>query len=164
MPKAKYKADPKTGYYSTKAWDGTFNPDGSKHRVNLRTKKSSIELERMVEALRRQVDEGSHVQPNDYTFLEYDRHWLEVKKSVREVNTRTMYENIIEKHFDPIADMRLCDIRNSHFQMLISLASDQPRTCQQIYITFKQIIRMAVSDCLIAPNMEKMIVTENFPT
>lgn len=56
--------------------------------------------------------------------------------------------------------MRLCDIRNSHFQMLISMASDHPRTCQQIYITFKQIIRMAVSDCLIAPNMEKMIISD----
>ena len=160
MPRAKYTQNPKTGYWSTKAWDGTFNPDGTKHRVNLRSSKSSRDLERMVEELRKEVSEGSYLKPGDYTFQEYARHWLEVKKSVREINTRTMYENIIEKHFDLIADVRLCDIRNSHFQMVISAASDHPRTCQQIYITFKQVIRMAVSDCLIAPNMEKMITSD----
>lgn len=160
MPRAKYTQNPKTGYWSTKAWDGTFNPDGTKHRVNLRSSKSSRDLERMVEALRNEVSEGSHLKPSDYTFQEYARHWLEVKKSVREINTRTMYENIIEKHFDLIADVRLCDIRNSHFQMVISAASDHPRTCQQIYVTFKQVIRMAVSDCLIAPNTEKMITAD----
>lgn len=160
MPRAKYTQNPKTGYWSTKAWDGTFNPDGTKHRVNLRSSKSSRDLERMVEALRNKVSEGSYLKPSDYTFHEYARHWLEVKKSVREINTRTMYENIIEKHFDLIADVRLCDIRNSHFQMVISAASDHPRTCQQIYVTFKQLIRMAVSDCLIAPNMEKMITSD----
>lgn len=160
MAKAKYTRDPKTGYWSTKAWDGTFNPDGTKHRINLRSSKSSRDLERKVEALRAQVAEGSHVKHSDYTFQEYARLWLETKKSVREINTRAMYENIIEKHFDRLADVRLADIRNSHFQMVISAASDRPRTCQQIYITFKQIIRMAVSDCLIAPNMEKLIISD----
>lgn len=121
MPRAKYTQNPKTGYWSTKAWDGTFNPDGTKHRVNLRSSKSSRDLERMVEALRNEVSEGSYLKPSDYTFQEYARHWLEVKKSVREINTRT---------------------------------------CQQIYVTFKQVIRMAVSDCLIAPNMEKMITAD----
>ena len=51
MPRAKYTQNPKTGYWSTKAWDGTFNPDGTKHRVNLRSSKSSRDLERMVAAL-----------------------------------------------------------------------------------------------------------------
>ena len=39
MAKAKYTkgAD---GYFTTKTWDGSYNQDGTKHRVTLRSKKS----------------------------------------------------------------------------------------------------------------------------
>ncbi len=36
MAKAKYKRY-SDGYYRTRAWDGTYNPDGSKHRINLKS-------------------------------------------------------------------------------------------------------------------------------
>ena len=39
----KYKRG-KDGYFRTKAWDGTYNTDGTKHRQNLQTTKSSKEL------------------------------------------------------------------------------------------------------------------------
>ena len=47
MAKAKYKRY-SDGYYRTRAWDGTYNPDGSKHRINLKSDKSSKDLERLV--------------------------------------------------------------------------------------------------------------------
>ena len=41
MATRKYKkgAD---GYYRTKTWDGTYNADGTKHRINLKSDKNRI--------------------------------------------------------------------------------------------------------------------------
>ena len=45
MATQKYKRG-KDGYFRTKAWDGTYNPEGTKHRINLKSDKSSKDLER----------------------------------------------------------------------------------------------------------------------
>lgn len=148
MAKAKYKQG-KDGLYRTKAWDGTFNPDGTKHRINLYSSKSSRDLENKVNALKEEIRTGQSRLPNEYLFQDYARHWLQTKKSVREKNTQTMYDNIVEVHFSFLADVKLCDIRHSHFEQTIANAVDKPRTCQLIYITFRQIMRMAVSDHFI---------------
>ena len=148
MATAKYKRN-KDGIFATKAWDGTYNPDGTKHRIHLKSKKSSRDLENQVNALREKVESGQNRKPTDWLFQDYARHWLEVKKSVREKNTRTMYDNIVEKHFGFMAEVRLCNVCHSHFDQAIANASDKPRTCQIIYITFCQIMRMAVSDHFI---------------
>lgn len=148
MAKAKYKQG-KDGLYRTKAWDGTFNPDGTKHRINLYSSKSSRDLENKVNALKEEIRTGQSRLPNEYLFQDYARHWLQTKKSVREKNTQTMYDNIVEVHFSFLADVKLSDIRHSHFEQAIANAVDKPRTCQLIYITFRQIMRMAVSDHFI---------------
>lgn len=45
--------------------------------------------------------------------------------------------------------MKLTDISRMHFQLLINNASDFPRTCQQIKITFCQVLKSAISDKLL---------------
>ena len=145
MAKAKYTKNSR-GEYETKIWDGTYNVDGSKHRKRLVSRKSSADLERQVNQLKSEVENGQYVQNTDVTFLEYARSWLKTKKAAREMNTRKMYENIIETHLSFLEGVRLSDIRNSHFQLAINNALDKPRTCQQIEITFKQIMKMAVAD------------------
>mgnify|MGYP000158162287 CR=1 FL=1 len=100
--------------------------------------------------MKNDVENGQYVQGTDVTFLEYARSWLLTKKAAREMNTRKMYENIIETHLSFLEDVRLCDIRNSHFQLAINNALDKPRTCEQIEVTFKQIMKMAVADNYIA--------------
>ncbi len=159
MAKAKYKINDR-GEYATRIWDGTYNPDGSKHRVNLKSKKSSADLEKQVNALKESVKQGNYVQTSDETFGSYAKKWVRTKKAVRGKNTKAMYDNIIDKHLAILADMRLSDIRNSHFQLVINEAVDKPRTCQQIYITFKQIIQMAVTDNLIGAGMAENIVRD----
>lgn len=47
MAKAKYTKG-KDGYYATRLWDGTYNPNGIEHRINLRTRKNSGALEKMI--------------------------------------------------------------------------------------------------------------------
>lgn len=163
MAKAKYKKNSR-GEYHTRIWDGTYNQDGSKHRVNLKSKKSSADLERKVNQLKSEVENGQYVQKSDIMFLEYARQWLQIKKSVREKNTQAMYENVIESHLAFLENIKLSDIRNSHFQQAINNALDKPRTCQQIYITFRQIIKMAVTDNYIGSGMYEMICSDiNMP-
>ena len=148
MATVKYKKG-KDGYFRTKAWDGTYNEDGSKHRIHLCSKKSSRDLENQVNALADKIRNGNRRSPSDFLFQDYARHWLAAKKGVREENTRAMYENVIEKHFSFLSDVHLIDIKHSHFDQAIANASDRPRTCQLIYLTFRQVIRMAVSDHIL---------------
>lgn len=163
MAKAKYKQN-SSGKWETKVWDGTYNPDGSKHRKKVSSAKSSADLERKVNQLRNEVENGSYVQKTDITFLEYARLWLTTKKSVREKNTQKMYENIIETHLSFLEGIALCDIRNSHFQLAINNALDKPRTCEQIEITFKQVLKMAVADNYIGAAMYNKICEDiNLP-
>ena len=145
MAKAKYMKG-KDGYYRTKIWDGTYNKDGSKHRACLRSKKSSADLERQVNELREKVASGKSVQKVDISFTDYCRVWKNTYKSIREDNTAAMYDNIIEKHLVTLEGVKLRDIRRTHFQMVINNASSKPRTCQQISLTFRQIIKSAVKD------------------
>lgn len=156
MATAKYKKNYR-GIYETKIWDGTFTPDGAKHRVRLTSTKSSKDLERKVNEYTRQRDEGNTKRYSDITFQEYAREWLDTKKSMREKNTIKMYKNIIEVHFAFLEDTRLSDIRNSHFQQAITNAIKKPSTCKQIYMTFKQVLRMALADNLISEMDMKLI-------
>ena len=79
MAKAKYTKNSR-GEYETKIWDGTYNVDGSKHRKRLVSRKSSADLERQVNQLKSEVENGQYVQNTDVTFLEYARSWLKTKK------------------------------------------------------------------------------------
>lgn len=163
MAKAKYKQNSR-GEWETKIWDGTYNADGSKHRKRLVSKKSSADLEKQVNRLKNEVENGQYVQNTDIKFLEYAKRWLRMKKGVREKNTKKMYENVIETHLSFLSDVRLSEIRNSHFQLAINNALDKPRTCQQIYVTFKQILKMAVTDNYIGAGMYDMICSDiNLP-
>lgn len=163
MAKAKYKQNSR-GEWETKIWDGTYNPDGSKHRKRLCSKKSSADLEKQVNRLKNEVENGQYVQNTDIMFTDYAAEWLRVKKGVREKNTQKMYKNIIDKHLSFLEGVRLADIRNTHFQLAINNALSQPRTCQQIYVTFKQILKMAVIDNYIGSGMYDMICADiNLP-
>ncbi len=145
MPKAKYTKG-KDGRYQTKVWDGTYKEGGAKHYIPVYSTKSSADLERMVDDIKRSVADRSYVAPCDDTFLAYARQWRTIYKAVRSENTKAMYNNIIEKHMIALKGLKLQDVNHSHFQMLINTNVDQPRTCQQIAITFKQIIRAAIKD------------------
>ncbi len=147
----KYKKNEKTGLYSTLIWDGTYDADGRKHRKQLTSKKSSADLEKKVAAFKKEIEEKGAVSKHSGTpFLVYAREWLEISKASKELNTRNMYRRVIEKYFDIIADIPISEIRHSHFQAVINSQIDHPRTCQQIALTFRQIIRYAARNHHIA--------------
>lgn len=148
MAKAKYTRG-KDGFFRTKIWDGTYNVDGSKHRVILSSKKSSADLEKKVNELKIKVKNGDVVQQTEKMFITYAREWKTTYKDVREGNTARMYDNIIEKHLIALDKVKLCDIRRMHFQLVINNASDKPCTCSQIALTFRQIIKTAVREKML---------------
>lgn len=151
MATAKYKKG-KDGYYKTKVWDGTY-VNGKKHRVNLRTKKSSKALEIMVKEMEQKVEARKYVKKTDITFLQYARTWKSVYKDQRSNNTKAMYDNIIEKHFISLDPVLLQDIDRIHLQLLINQADGKARTQQQIILTFKQVLKSAVADHLFPANV-----------
>lgn len=144
---AKYKKGPRG--WETQVWDGTYNSNGTKHRIHLYSDKSSRDLEAKVAEYRRKVRDGNIELPADISFLDYSRHWLEVKKGVREKNTKRMYSHVIEKFFFDLEGIRLSDLRHSQIQGLINANMDRPRSCEEIALTIKQVLKMAVDDSYI---------------
>ena len=81
MAKAKYTkgAD---GYFTTKTWDGSYNQDGTKHRVTLRSKKSSADLEKQVIELKAKIRNGDAIRGSD-TYLPADPAYLPAGHPIR---------------------------------------------------------------------------------
>lgn len=153
MAKAKYTKG-SDGYFSTKVWDGTYNPvTGQKNRKNLRTKKSSKALEDMVNEYKANVSQRKNVRKSDISFTQYARKWRDVYKAQRSNATKAMYDNIIEKHFIHIEHVKLQDIDRMHLQIILNNADGEKRTQQQIMLTFKQVLKSAVADRLFPANV-----------
>lgn len=45
--------------------------------------------------------------------------------------------------------MPIASVTHTHFQQAINNCIDRPRTCEQIYMTFRQIIKSAIRDALL---------------
>ena len=156
MATAKYKRG-KDGYFATKVWDGTYNTNGTKHLKNVRSKKSSRDLENKVKEMEAEVEARNHIIKTDRSFIDYSRYWLRVYKALKSHNTRAMYENIIEKHFLPLTGVRLQDIDHIHYQLLLNETSGKNRTQEQIELTFKQVLKSAVAEHLFPDNVKEEI-------
>ena len=156
MASAKYKRG-KDGYFQARVWDGSYTENGEKRRRTLRTKKSSAALEKMVNAFQNDVSDRKYIKQVDFTFLEYSRRWMQIYKAQRSNNTKAMYQNIIEKHFCVLGDVRLRDIDRIHLQILLNNAAGKIRTQQQIQMVFKQVLKSAVSDQLFPANVMENI-------
>ena len=162
MPRNKYTQG-KDGYFAARVWDGSRDDSGRKHYVMLRTRKSSKELEQMVNEYNQKISAGQFVKSSDALFLDYCKEWLRTYKAVRERNTRSMYENVINTHFTALENVRVSDLRKTHLQLLINSALDKPRTCQLIKMTFKQIVNAAVDDKLLPESSVRSICNVALP-
>lgn len=149
MPRTKYSYDEKRGEWHTLVWDGTYTDTGKKRRRWVSSKKSSRDLENHVDAMRHQIEEQGALDYCDLSFYEYALQWLSVAKASREKNTKFMYENVIRVHLSFLNNVKVSDIRHSHFQQAINQQIDHPRTCEVIAMTFKQVVKSAVRDHLL---------------
>lgn len=140
------------GYFSTRKWDGTYTADGKKRRKNIRSKKSSRDLENKVREFEAQVQNRKIVIKNDIRFVDYARKWLETYKADKEANTKAMYSRIIEKHLIQLEYVGVSDIQKVHIQLVLNNAVGHKRTQEQILMTFNSVMKCAVSDKLFPAN------------
>ena len=152
MASAKYKRGV-DGYYQARVWDGTYTEKGKKHRITLRTKQSSKALENMVREVEKKVQNRKVISESGLTVQEYARTWLSVYKFGLELNTREMYQNIIEKHLEPLRLTRLSNMRKVDVLVCLNAADGKSRTQEQILLTLKQVIKAAISDKYITPGI-----------
>ena len=156
MAKAKYTRG-SDGYFKTNVWDGTYRPDGRKHYIPLRSKKSSGDLEKKKREFEESIKNRTQIRQSDITFLAYAREWKKVYKDGKEHNTREMYANVIEKHLGALGTVKLCDIDRIDLQMVLNRAKGKERTQEQIQMVFFQVLRSAVADRLFSADVYETI-------
>lgn len=162
MGKAKYTKDSK-GYYHTLMWDGTYTETGEKHRIHLRTRQSSAALEKMVEDLKRQIEDGKAVRKTELSFSEYAEQWVKVK-SIYTRKTQQQYKDIIKYYIRPfMASVPLSQTSKYHLQQLILDNSMHPRTCQLIRRVFMQIVSAAIDDRYIPESALRPLQSVEMP-
>lgn len=144
MAKAKYTYNPNRKEWYTLVYDGTYTATGMKHRKRISSKKSSADLEKKVIAFKQELEEKGSAKACPYTFGDYAQIWLDTSKATKEQNTRRMYETVLRSCFNSINHIPLTNITHAHFQICINEKSNHPRTCQQLSLTFKQIIKSAI--------------------
>ena len=125
MAKAKYSKG-KDSYFRAKVWDGTYNPDGSKHRINIISKKSSADLEKKVNEFKDKVYKREYVTSSDISLYDYATEWLDTYKVNRSRNTYLMYKNIIDKHI-------LDQVPSISTKMIAKLLGDTERMVSEVY-------------------------------
>ena len=159
MAKAKYTYNEKRKEWYTLVYDGTLTKTGAKHRKRISSKKSSADLEKKVIAFKASL-ETTGVQVSNITFGEYSKIWFDLYKQNKELNTQKMYKTCVDKYLAPLDDIRLTDIKHSHFQMIINENSEHPKTCKNIKLAFSQIIKSAVRDRYL-PHSAILDITED---
>lgn len=156
----KYTANSK-GVYSTMVWDGTYDAAGRKHRKQIRSLKSSADLERKVAEFKAQVENKTHYTKTLYNFVDYANYWLHNYKVNIRHNTKVMYENVIEKHFDVLEPVNLYDLKRVHLKMVLD--DKQPAIARQIYMTFKQVVKCAIREHYLPFSALEDIFADNPP-
>ena len=162
MAKAKYTRN-RQGYFSTLVWDGSYDEYGRKHRVAIRSKVSSADLEKKVIAFKAQVEAGTVVRKSEMTFSEYAAEWLKTK-SVLSRNTVRQYTEILRYHINPVVgSVKISDFSKIHFQQVISANASHARTCQIIKRTVMQITESAVDDHLLNESVIRPLKSVRLP-
>lgn len=162
MAKAKYTKD-KNGYFHTMVWDGTYTETGQKHRIHLRSKKSSADLERMAGDMRRKVEDGKVVHKTNLSFSDYADQWVEAK-SVYAKKTQQQYKDIIRYYITPaMSAVSLSSVSKYHLQKMILDNAAHPRTCQLIRRVFLQIVNAAIEDHYVPESILRPLQSVEMP-
>lgn len=145
-----------TNVYEKKVSLGRL-PDGTPVRKSI-TGRTIAELNQRVEDAKQKWMEMNAVT-DGVLFSTYARKWLSTTKAVKSLNTKAMYENIIEKHLIPeIGDLYFGEITLADLQKIINNRSDRYNTCSKIKLTLKQIYESAIAEKLADDVKVKMLV------
>lgn len=115
---------------------------------------SKLDLEQKAFELKQDYLTKTNTVTNEMTFKSYAQSWFNTYKAVRSINTRAMYQNVIDKHLIPVVgDMYFSSLTDMKvLQSVINSNKEHPETCKKIKVTLVQIFDQAVRDKLIEVN------------
>ena len=146
MPKYKPNKD---GWYITYVWDGTYDQTNKKHRKQIRSNKSSKDLENKVAEFKRKVELHENSISTNITLHEYAKDWLKTEKANIRPNTRAKYENVIAK-FPKAGTVRMSDFSRRHLLLIMADETDHIQGLILMYL--KQIVKSAIRNHIMSIN------------
>lgn len=152
---AKYKKRP-DGRYATTVMVG-YKSDGRPNNIFLSAKTEKALREKVVE-LKMKMKSGEVIKQSDTPLSDYADSWMDTYKASASVNTKAMYDNIVNHHIKPeLGHLPLNKIVRSDIQKLVNDNQKHPRICEQIKMTMNQILNCAVDDKLLTENVAKKV-------
>ena len=115
--------------------------------------RTSSDLKKKVAEIKCKIDSGRYRKDSNVTIEDYSSQWYRTYKINKSVNTNAMYKYVINSHIIPaIGHIQIKDLKKSDIQKMINERVDKTRLCEQIILTLKQIIYMAIEDEIILKN------------
>lgn len=123
---------------------------------------SKPELEKKIFAAKQAYLQENAARPsNDFAFETFARRWLATEKAHVAINTRAMYENVIEKHLVPdLGSLYFSEITQTDLQGILDDNFEKAETCVKILLTLRQIYSAARDAEIFIPhgvNIKKLI-------
>ncbi len=147
----------KDGRYATTVMNG-YKPDGRPNTIFV-SAKTEKQLREKVLAVQMSIKQNLVVKTSDTPLAEYAKNWKDTYKSAVGINTKAMYDNIVNHYIIPsIGHLPLNQIRRSDIQGMINDNQTHARTCEQIKMTIVQILNSAIDDSLLVENVAKKVV------
>lgn len=148
----------KDGRYEQKVTVGRNPETGKLIRIPVYGK-TKAELTAKVAELTVEKERGSKFDKRNITVAAYRSKWYETKLlSIKTVNTKKMYDSILNNYFEVIDDIKVRDIQADDLQLIINANKDKKRTCQKIKLVFNQIFKAAVRERIIYYNPAEYLV------
>ena len=155
MARAKKREDKR---YEKKITVGR-NFDGSLNRISVYAA-TQKELERKVAEIKVQIEQGIYLSSDTALFGTIAENWIEHFKPTISEKMRLRYKGIIRGKLQPLAEMRVRDLRPMHLQVIINeMAKDgyAQKSMQMVKQTASQVLDLAMQNDLVYRNVFEKI-------
>ena len=155
MARAKRREDKR---YEKKITVGR-NFDGSLNRISVYAA-TQKELERKVAEIKVQIEQGIYLSSDTALFGKIAENWIEHFKPTISEKMRLRYKGIIRGKLQPLAEMRVRDLRPMHLQVIINEMAKNgyaQKSMQMVKQTASQILDLAMQNDLVYRNVFEKI-------
>lgn len=155
MARAKKREDKR---YEKKITVGR-NFDGSLNRISVYAA-TQKELERKVAEIKVQIEQGIYLSSDSALFGKIAENWIEHFKPTISEKMRLRYKGIIRGKLQPLAEMRVRDLRPMHLQVIINEMAKNgyaQKSMQMVKQTASQVLDLAMQNDLVYRNVFEKI-------
>ena len=155
MARAKKREDKR---YEKKITVGR-NFDGSLNRISVYAA-TQKELESKVAEIKVQIEQGIYLSSDTALFGKIAENWIEHFKPTISEKMRLRYKGIIRGKLQPLAEMRVRDLRPMHLQVIINEIAKNgyaQKSMQMVKQTASQVLDLAMQNDLVYRNVFEKI-------